>query len=468
MSILISKIKILRFLVWIKKTKFIENLKVRMIQNLDTLNDTNTKLKEQLFQSIPFWFASAVTGFLAYLYYLTFRYAEKLSFFIVENHRWAIFILTPISFILSWWIVFKFSPFSKGSGIPQVMAAVELSKPNTKHLIDKLLSLKVIIIKIFSSVLKVLGGGIVGREGPTIQIASSVFQVVYKYLPSWWKPISQKNILVAGAASGLAAAFNTPLGGIIFAIEELSKFHIKQYKSTLFVAVVIAGLVAQWLGGSYLYLGYPKLETTGWIVYIGVLIVSILSGFFGAKIGMLMWKTVKFLKNKKKLSQQIALVFLVSLLISTSIYFLGTDAMGSGKEIMERTLFTTNKKVEWYIPFVRMGGLISSYGFGGAGGIFAPSLSIGASLGAVIASFLELSGNNINILIVVGMTGFLTGITRSPFTSAIVVIEMTDRHSAIFYLMLAAVVSSAIAYFVEKKSFYDYMKELFIEDIKTR
>jgi len=292
--------------------------------------------------------------------------------------------------------------------------------------------------------------------------------VVYKYLPSWWKPISQKNILVAGAASGLAAAFNTPLGGIIFAIEELSKFHIKQYKSTLFVAVVIAGLVAQWLGGSYLYLGYPKLETTGWIVYIGVLIVSILSGFFGAKIGMLMWKTVKFLKNKKKLSQQIALVFLVSLLISTSIYFLGTDAMGSGKEIMERTLFTTNKKVEWYIPFVRMGGLISSYGFGGAGGIFAPSLSIGASLGAVIASFLELSGNNINILIVVGMTAFLTGITRSPFTSAIVVIEMTDRHSAIFYLMLAAVVSSAIAYFVEKKSFYDYMKELFIEDIKTR
>jgi H+/Cl- antiporter ClcA len=258
------------------------------------------------------------------------------------------------------------------------------------------------------------------------------------------------------------------LGGIIFAIEELSKFHIKQYKSTLFVAVVIAGLVAQWLGGSYLYLGYPKLETTGWIVYIGVLIVSILSGFFGAKIGMLMWKTVKFLKNKKKLSQQIALVFLVSLLISTSIYFLGTDAMGSGKEIMERTLFTTNKKVEWYIPFVRMGGLISSYGFGGAGGIFAPSLSIGASLGAVIASFLELSGNNINILIVVGMTAFLTGITRSPFTSAIVVIEMTDRHSAIFYLMLAAVVSSAIAYFVEKKSFYDYMKELFIEDIKTR
>jgi H+/Cl- antiporter ClcA len=176
-------------------------------------------------------------------------------------------------------------PFAKGSGIPQVMAAIEISKPSSRGLVDKLLSLKIILIKVVSSAFKVLGGGIVGREGPTIQISSSVFQVVYKYLPTWWKPISQKNILVAGAASGLAAAFNTPLGGIIFAIEELSKFHVKAYKSSLFVAVVIAGLVAQTLGGSYLYLGYPKLVHSGWMVYLGVLIVSILSGFFGAKIG---------------------------------------------------------------------------------------------------------------------------------------------------------------------------------------
>ena len=346
------------------------------------------------------------------------------------------------------------------------MAAIEVSKSSTKHLIDKLLSVKVIIIKVLSSALKVLGGGIVGREGPTIQISSSVFQVIYKYLPSWWKPISQKNILVAGAASGLAAAFNTPLGGIIFAIEELSKFHIKQYGSTLFVAVVIAGMVAQTLGGSYLYLGYPKLSASGWEVYAGVLIVSILSGFFGAKIGAWMWKVVSYLKTKRTNYQQIIIVLIASVFISVTIYFLGTDAMGSGKELMERTLFTSDKAVAWYIPFVRMGGLISSFGFGGAGGIFAPSLSIGASIGAVVSGFMELTASNSNILIVVGMTAFLTGITRSPFTSAIIVIEMTDRHSAIFYLMLAAVIASGIAFFVERKSFYDYLKDAYIEDVK--
>jgi H+/Cl- antiporter ClcA len=463
---LVSKFTILRYLVRLKNTYVIRKIKPFLKRNLARWNETNSKISEQLFQSIPFWIASALTGLLAYLYYLVFRYTEALSFDLVEKYRWSIFILTPVSFFISWWLVRRFAPFAKGSGIPQVMAAIEISKPTTRPLVDQLLSLRIILVKVFSSAFKVLGGGVVGREGPTIQIASSVFQVVYKYLPFWWKPISQKNILVAGAASGLAAAFNTPLGGIIFAIEELSKFHIKSYKSSLFVAVVIAGLVAQSLGGSYLYLGYPKLEASGWMVYLGVLIVSILSGFFGAKVGAFLWKVVRYIKSKKKNSQQITVVILASILVSTSIYFLGMDAMGSGKEIMERTLFTSDKSVEWYIPFVRMGGLISSFGMGGAGGIFAPSLSIGASIGAVVSGMMELTGHNTNLLIVVGMTAFLTGITRSPFTSAIVVIEMTDRHSAIFFLMFAAVIASAIAYIVERKSLYDFLKEAYIDEVK--
>lgn len=463
---MVSKFTILRYFVRLKNTYVIRKIKPFLKRNLARWNETNSKISEQLFQSIPFWIASALTGLLAYLYYLVFRYTEALSFDLVEKYRWSIFILTPVSFFISWWLVRRFAPFAKGSGIPQVMAAIEISKPTTRPLVDQLLSLRIILVKVFSSAFKVLGGGVVGREGPTIQIASSVFQVVYKYLPSWWKPISQKNILVAGAASGLAAAFNTPLGGIIFAIEELSKFHIKSYKSSLFVAVVIAGLVAQSLGGSYLYLGYPKLEASGWMVYLGVLIVSTLSGFFGAKVGAVLWKVVRYIKSKKKNSQQITVVILASILVSISIYFLGMDAMGSGKEIMERTLFTSDKSVEWYIPFVRMGGLISSFGMGGAGGIFAPSLSIGASIGAVVSGMMELTGHNTNLLIVVGMTAFLTGITRSPFTSAIVVIEMTDRHSAIFFLMFAAVIASAIAYIVERKSLYDFLKEAYIDEVK--
>ena len=139
--------------------------------------------------------------------------------------------------------------------------------------------------------------------------------------------------------------------------------------------------------------------------------------------------------------------------------------MGSGKELMVRTLFTDDKTVPWYLPFLRMNGLILSFGFGGAGGVFAPSLSSGASLGALIAEFMHLTGANANLIILIGMVSFLTGVTRAPFTSAIIIFEMTDRHSVIFYLLLGAILSNIIANIVSKKSFYDHLKEMYLEDV---
>ncbi len=461
------KIKYLRLLIRLKNSYPVQLLYPLIKNWYDKISETNTQLSRQIFKFIPFLLTSAIVGFVAYFYAEIFRQTESLSFKLVNNYRWSVFILTPVAFVTSWWLVKRHSPYAKGGGIPQVMASMELSRPRTYKLIDHLLNIKVIIIKVLSSTVKVLGGGIVGREGPTIQISSAIFAIVDKYLPKWWKPISQKSVLVAGTASGIAAAFNTPLGGIIFAIEELSRFNIKNYGSSLYIAVIIAGLVAQTLGGSYLYLGYPRLATTGWVVYLGVLVVSIIAGFFGAKAGQYMWKMVVYLKRYDNLKQQLTVVLLASVLVAVSIYFLGTDAMGTGKSMINRILSNTgNKEVDWYIPLVRIGGMLSATASGGAGGIFAPSLSIGAAIGAVFASIMELSGTNANLMIVIGMTAFLVGITRSPFTSAIIIIEMTDRHSSIFHIMMAVVITSTIAHFVDKKSFYDHMKESYLSEVK--
>jgi H+/Cl- antiporter ClcA len=105
-------------LVRLKNTYVIRKIKPFLKRNIARWNETNSKISEQLFQSIPFWIASALTGLLAYLYYLVFRYTEALSFDLVEKYRWSIFILTPISFFISWWLVRRFAPFAKGSGIP--------------------------------------------------------------------------------------------------------------------------------------------------------------------------------------------------------------------------------------------------------------------------------------------------------------------------------------------------------------
>lgn len=113
---------------------------------------------------------------------------------------------------------------------------------------------------------------------------------------------------------------------------------------------------------------------------------------------------------------------------------------------------------------MRIMGPVLCFNVGGAGGVFAPSLAAGASIGSFLSGLFDLTGNNANILILSGMVGFLTGVTRTPFTSAILVLEMTDRHSVIFHLLLAALLSNVVALMVDKHSFYDRLKKGYVEE----
>lgn len=429
-------------------------------------NIRNEHLKQNLLQAIPFWIGSVITGLIAVLYAQIFAYGEELLHKILDWHLWMIFLIAPAGFVLSWLIVQKFAPLSRGSGIPQVMAAVELANPKENYLIKNLLSFKILLVKIISSFILVTAGGAIGREGPTIQIAGSVFRKVYELLPDWWPRISKKNMILTGAAAGLSAAFNTPLGGIVFAVEELSKTHINYFKTALFTAVIIAGLTAQTLAGSYLYLGYPKTQgVTLWIMF-PIIFVSGICGILSSQLSVAM---LKISRLKKKLKSQAAnIIFLVisGLIIAMIAYFLNRDILGSGKDIIERVLFTENKTEAWYVPILRMLGPTLAFTSGGAGGIFAPALSAGASMGSVFGGVMNLSDNETNVLILAGMVAFLTGITRAPFTSAILVLEMTDRHSLIFHLMLAGMMSSIFSLLVSRHSLYEELKVNFLKEIR--
>lgn len=424
----------------------------------------NENLRNQILQAIPFWVASFFTGLIAVVYSMIFGWAEDVTSSILHGQKWLLFIVTPTCFVFAWWLVNKYAPFARGSGIPQVMAAIELANPKQNHLVKGFLSVRIIVVKIISSAFMVMGGGVIGREGPTIQIASSVFESINNALPSWWPKISRRNVIVAGAASGLAAAFNTPLGGIVFAVEELAKTHISYFRTALFTAVIIAGLTAQGLAGPYLYLGYPNLQNLTAFVFVGIIAVGIIAGMGGAYMGRAILQLLAFMRAVKK-SNRIFYVISFALIIASFGYFLGSDAIGSGKEIMTSTLFTEDKYVHWYTPIVRGFGQLFSFSTGAAGGIFAPSLSVGASIGSVMAQWMELSPSNTNMLILAGMVAFLTGVTRSPFTSAILVLEMTDRHNVIFHLMLAGMLAGAAATLIDKKSIYDRLKEQYLDAV---
>jgi len=445
----------------VKKSSAI--VRARLKASYDRIN--NKQLQRNLLQAVPFWIASGITGLIAVLYARLFSLAEGVTHYIFTHNVWMIFIVTPLCFVVSWWVVKKYAPYARGSGIPQVSAALEITNPTNEKLVDKLLSIRVIIVKLFSSLVMAMGGGAIGREGPTIQIAASVFRKINDVLPAWWPKIAKSNVIVAGAAAGLAAAFNTPLGGIVFAIEELTKTHFSHFKTAIFSSVIIAGLTAQGMIGPYLYLGYPKIAGVSAFLFVDVILVALLAGFSGSLMGKIILSVFNW-KKRLKFNYQLALYAVVCAVILAGLaFFIDAGTMGSGKDLMERTLFHSDKHVEWYTPLLRIVGPILSFTSGGAGGVFAPALSAGAGIGAMVSGWFSLGETNTNLLVLAGMVGFLTGVTRSPFTSAILVLEMTDRHNVIFHLILAGMIASLAALLVDKHSFYDHMKNQYIRDL---
>jgi H+/Cl- antiporter ClcA len=257
------------------------------------------------------------------------------------------------------------------------------------------------------------------------------------------------------------------LGGIVFAIEELTKTHISYFRTALFTAVIIAGLTAQGLFGPYLYLGYPVIKDLSVYIFLGVILVALITGIGGSVTGRCLLAFMNLKTRLKNNSQQIVFVTLCGLVIALFGFVFGTHLVGSGKAVMTGVLFTSDKFLPWYAPLIRMAGSVFSFSTGAAGGVFAPALSSGACIGSVMSGWMHLSDSNTNLLILSGMVGFLTGITRTPFTSSIIVLEMTDRHNLIFYLMLAGLFAGMVSLLIDKHSFYDHMKVRYLRQIET-
>jgi H+/Cl- antiporter ClcA len=128
-------------------------------------------------------------------------------------------------------------------------------------------------------------------------------------------------------------------------------------------------------------------------------------------------------------------------------------------------LLFKGEKSTWDLPFLRAIGSLTFYVSGAAGGIFAPALAAGACTGSVLDSLFHTG--SANLLILLGMAGFLTGVTRTPFTAFVLVVEMTDHHVAIFPIMLSALAAELVARPLDKESFYEWARRRFMPKTKA-
>lgn len=415
-------------------------------------------------QNVALWLSAILASGVSVLYALAFRQLEAsarqyLSPEFALGSGYAAFLISPILFTLAWALVRRFAPEAAGSGIPQIMAANEMDYDGPDHArVDVLLSLRTLVVKVISSLLCVAGGGAIGREGPTLQISASLFHLMGKQVRRLVPKTSEQMWIVAGAAAGLASAFNTPLGGIVYAIEELGAVHFQRIRTALLSAVIVSGLVAQGLLGSYLYLGSVSLQTISFSFLPWALVVGVVAGGLGGVFGRLLYKLAMFRVGLKSWRAQLALTIFCGLVIATLVQFT-TKATGPGLETMLGLLFR-DEHANLGLVAIRFSGTLFSYLSGAAGGIFAPSLAVGATLGSVLSDLLQV--DHPNLMVLLGMIGFLTGVTRTPFTSFILVLEMTDRHAAIFPMMMTSLIALWAARLVDAHGFYEHMKERFM------
>ena len=225
--------------------------------------------------------------------------------------------------------------------------------------------------------------------------------------------------------AGISAAFNTPLAGIMFAVEEMSRSFEERTSGTLLIAVILAGITAISILGNYTYFGTSTATTTLIEVWPAILICGVLGGFFGGSFSTFLLLLTKLITSFAK-QHPFTLALGCGLMISLLGFLSGGHTFGTGYH-EARDLMTGNAQPDMMLPIYKYMATIVSYLSGIPGGIFAPSLSIGAGLGTSISEFFPYIP--LAVLAMLGMVGYFTGVAQTPITALVIVMEMTDNSS---------------------------------------
>jgi H+/Cl- antiporter ClcA len=392
--------------------------------------------------------AAAAAGLTVVAFTWLTEHALALFFRVQAEVWWAPLLWTPLCAGTIVWATRKFAPGAAGSGIPQVVATLELDMAPAQR--SLLVSFRLTLAKIVLTTWGVLAGLSLGREGPSVQIAAGVMVSVRRWLPKRML-VSDHGLLVAGGAAGIAAAFNTPLGGVMFAIEELAGAPEKRNSGLLIAGIVLAGLVSVSINGNATYFGVIHVTQVGWSTLLPGMLVAVLSGLSGGLFSRLLIASLNG-QSRDRFSQLRArkpIVFACAcgLAIATIGVITHGITFGSGYAHTRMMLDGAEEPASLYVALKFVATWLTTWS-GVPGGIFAPSLAIGAALGNDVAQLLHFP--QATILIALGMAGFLAAATQAPLTSFIIVMEMVDGHAMVLSLMACALIASAISRIISR------------------
>jgi H+/Cl- antiporter ClcA len=410
------------------------------------------------------WGGAVMVALVAILFARTSSEGNRLFAAAIAAYPLLAFVITPLSFAGVVWLTRKAFAGAEGSGIPQTIAALKI--PELAHR-RSVLSLRVATGKILLTTVALCGGASVGREGPTVQIGAAIMHS----LGGWFRlPIQDidRVLILAGAAAGISAAFNTPLAGIVFAIEELSRSFEQRTSGTVLFAVIGAGITSMAVLGDYSYFGRTDAILPLPEAWQPVLACGVVGGLLGG-----LFARVLVMFGHGLPSRPGALIsahpVLFAALCGFGMALLGLVShhtiYGTGYEEAKGLIEGTHGLPATF-GLMKLAATVLSYISGLPGGIFAPSLAIGAGLGSNLAPWLP--GPPIGAWAILGMVSYFTGVVQAPITAVVIVMEMTDSQTLTLPLMAAALIAFAVSRVVCPQPIYRAMARSFLEEVVRR
>jgi H+/Cl- antiporter ClcA len=398
-----------------------------------------------------FWGGAIAVGLISVAFaWAANRAAEGFARLLI--HPWLAFLLTPAVFVLSAWLTRRFFEGAQGSGIPQAIAA-----RRARDLRGPLLSMRLTAGKILLTLLGLLGGASIGREGPTVQIGAAIMLKC----GAWGGMGKARGLILAGSAAGVAGAFNTPLAGIVFAIEEMGRAFEQRTSALVLIAVILSGIASLGLVGNYSYFGSTNSMLLVTIDWIAVLVCGVAGGALGGLFARaVLWGNARMRAWFAPAPMRHALIAaaVCGLVVAACGFASGGASYGTGYDAARGAV--EGQALGWSFAPLKFIATLASTLSGIPGGLFAPSLSVGAGLGSIIAHVLGVHA--IGAIVLLGMCAYFAGVVQAPITAAVIIGEMTNATAMRLPLLLAALIAYGVSRLIQRQSLYHALAENFL------
>ncbi len=408
---------------------------------------------------LVFWAGAVVVGAAAILFAKGATEALRVFSYLYELSPFIPLALSPAALVAVLWVTRRFLPGAEGSGIPQTIAAIR--RPELAD--GGMLSLRIAVGKMGMTLVGLLGGASIGREGPTVQVGAAIMLALGRLLRLPKRELG-RSLILAGGAAGIAGAFNTPLAGVVFAIEEMSRSFEERTSGTVLTTVIVAGIMSLAVLGDYTYFGHTSAFLTVANGWLPVLVCGVVCGVFG---GLFSATLVMFGKGIRRpigvWMRRHPLLFAAACGVALALVGIISDGatFGTGYD-QTRALLAGETHVTASWGLLKMLATVISYVSGIPGGIFAPSLATGAGLGADIAHWLPSAPAG--AVMILGMAAYFSGVVQAPITSVTIVMEMTDNQSMTVPLMAVAFIAASVSKLLCRTPLYKALAESFLPD----